>query len=272
MEEMMAIRGKNDLEPRSTRSSPVHDPCFWDERALSFSEYATGTGYAENFLKLMNVDPDWTVLDMACAGGTLAVPLAGKVKSITAVDFSVNMLGILERRCHERGIANVKTIHGRWEDDWDELGIERHDVAIASRSLLAEDVQASLAKLNAVAKKRVYISTGVGDGPFDRRLFEATGRVFNIGHDYIYFYNLLHQMGILANVAFIPEGHETCWETFNEAMDAQRWMFDNLTECEEKTIKNYLLKNLSYADGLWRLPYERPCRWAVMWWDKESGD
>jgi SAM-dependent methyltransferase len=272
MEEIMPIHAEENYKPSSIRSSPVHDSSFWDRRASSFSEYATGTGYAERFLKLMNVDPDWTVLDMACGGGTLAVPLAGKVKEITAVDFSENMLRILEKRCGEKGITNVRTIHGRWEDDWDELGIGRHDVAIASRSLLADDVYASLAKLNALAGRQVYISTSVGDGPFDRRLFEAVGRVFTMSPDYIYYYNLLHRMGIHANVAFVREDHESSWETFNDALDAQRWMFSNLTESEEDRIKDYLLENLLYTGGLWRLPYERPCRWAVMWWDKEVRD
>ena len=272
MEEMIPIRGENNAKPRATRSSAVHDPCFWDKRASSFTEYATGTGYAESFLQLMKVNPDWTVLDMACAGGTLAVPLAGKVKNITAVDFSENMLRILEKRCRDNGITNVKTIHGRWEDDWDALGIGLHDVAIASRSLLSEDIQSSINKLNAVARKRVYISVGVGDGPFDRRLFEATGRVFNMGPDYIFYYDLLYQMGIHANVAFVPEDHENSWETFNEALNAQQWMFNNLTESEEEKIKDYLLEKLLFTGELWRLPYERPCRWAVMWWDKEARD
>jgi len=270
MKEMINPLGEDSEKPCALRSSPVRDQSFWDRRASSFSEHATGSGYAERFLKLMNVDPDWTVLDMACGGGTLSVPLSGKVKEITAVDFSENMLRILEKRCRENGITNVRTIHGRWEDDWDELGIGRHDVAIASRSLLADDLYASIAKLNSVAGKQLYISTRVGDGPFDRRLFEAVGRVFNMGPDYIYYYNLLHRMGIHANVAFVREDNVNAWETFNDALDAQRWMFGNLTESEEVKIKDYLLENLLYAGGLWRLPYERTCRWAVMWWDNEA--
>ncbi len=67
--------------------SPVGNADFWDGRASEFSEYATSTGYAERFIALMDIDPYWTVLDMACGGGTLAVPLSQRVKSVTAVDF-----------------------------------------------------------------------------------------------------------------------------------------------------------------------------------------
>jgi cyclopropane fatty-acyl-phospholipid synthase-like methyltransferase len=66
----------------------------------------------------MEIQPDWTVFDMVCGGGTLAIPLAPKVTKITAVDFSRNMLSILERRCREKGITNIDIIPGRWEDNW----------------------------------------------------------------------------------------------------------------------------------------------------------
>ncbi len=272
MEEMINLPGEASGKPCSLPSLPSPDQSFWDRRANSFAEYAPCTGYAERFLKLMNIDTDWSVLDMACGGGTLAIPLAGKVKEITAVDFSENMLRILEKRCRNSGITNIRTVHGRWEDDWDELGIGRHDVAIASRSLLVDDACASIAKLNAAAGKQVFISTAVGDGPFDRRLFEAVGRASARGPDYIYYYNLLHRMGIQANVAFVREEHVNGWETFNDALDAQRWMFGNLTESEEDRIKDYLLENLLNTGAMWRLPYQRTCRWAVMWWDKEARD
>lgn len=125
MDEATVICNEAGENLSEVRSSPVHDPSFWDKKASSFSEYAAGTGYAEEFMKIMDIDPDWTVFDMACAGGTLAIPLAGRVKRITAVDFSRNMLSVLKWRCVENCITNVDVIHGRWEDDWDALGSAR---------------------------------------------------------------------------------------------------------------------------------------------------
>ena len=251
------------------RSHPVRERDFWEGRAEEFSDYAAETGYAAGFLGIMNVDPDWTVLDMACAGGTLAIPLARRVKRIIAVDFSRNMLDILSRRCREGGITNIDAVLGRWEDDWDALGIGPCDVAIASRSLLAEDVRGSLIKLDRAAKRQVYISTSVGDGPFDRRLFEATGRRLSVGPDYIYYYTLLYEMGIRANIAFVREDHNDDWGSREEAVAGQRWMFHDLTGEEEEKVRAYLDAHIVYRDRRWRLPYERGCAWAVMWWDKK---
>ncbi|MDD2337785.1 MAG: methyltransferase domain-containing protein [Geobacteraceae bacterium] len=253
----------------TTPSPPCDASDFWDRRAPTFSEHAASTGYAEHFMNLMHYRPEWSVLDMACGGGTLAVPLARKVQRITAVDFSKNMLEILAKRCREEGLDNVRKINGRWEDDWDALGISMHDVAIASRFLPPDNAMESIIKLDAVAAKLVYLSVAVGDGPHDRRLYQAVGRPFSPGPDYTYYYNLLYRMGIHANITFIRERHDNTWDTFTDALDAQRWMFNNLTDQEEDKIKGYLLEHLLCEGEKWRLPYERSCRWAVIWWEKQ---
>ena len=244
---------------------------FGKEDLQSFRGISRGSGYAEHFLKIMNVNPDWTVLDMACADGTLAIPLAGRMKSITAVDFSENMLEILKRRCIENSITNVSAIHGQWEDDWNVLGIGIHDVAIASWLIRADDLLDSALKLDRIARKQVYISMAVGDGPFDRRIYEATGRKLNMGPSFTYvYYNVLHEnMGILANIAFIREAGDNDWGSQEEALDSQRWMFRDLTAEEEKKMKTFLDEHLIRVNGRWRLPYERECQWVVMSWEKK---
>ena len=219
----------------------------------------------------MEIKPEWTVLDMACGGGTLAIPLAQRVKHVTAVDFSPNMLAIVNRRCRGKGITNVATIQGRWEDDWESLGICSHDIAIASRSLIGDDVAQLIRKLHGAAKRAVYVSTLVGDGPFDRRLFEATGRHFKVGQDYIYYYNLLYEMGLRASVAFVREEHRNKWRSHEEALEDQRWMFHEMTGDEEQKVSAYLKEHLVRTDGGWELPYSRDCYWAVMWWSMTEG-
>ncbi len=139
-------------------------------------------------------------------------------------------------------------------------------MAIASRSLIGEDVRALIGKLNKAARKRVYISTIVGDGPFDRRLFEATGRQFKAGQDYIYYYNLLYEMGIRASVAFVAEEHRNRWRSHEEALEDQRWMFHGMTGDEEQKVSAYLREQLVRTEVGWKLPYSRNCSWAVMWW------
>jgi hypothetical protein len=178
------------------------------------------------------------------------------------------MLSMLERRCIEKGITNIHRILGRWEDDWTSLGIGTHDIAIASRSLHEENASHCIHKLNRVARRQVYISAPLGHGPRDARLCEFAVRPGSMGSEYSHFYNILSNMGIHVNLAFVEENHRNQWKTLEEALEDQRWMFHSMTPEEEKKVKFYLDRNLIYRDGQWQLPYERRCNWAVMWWTK----
>ena len=255
-------------EMRTNGDSPARQPKFWDGRAPSFAKHVARTDYARNFLKIMKPRPDWSVLDMGCGGGTLALPLSDRVGSITAVDFSEKMISILREQCTARGIRNIRTLCARWEDDWRQAGIGIHDVAIASRSLVVEDLQGGIEKLDQAARKRVYIVTTVGDGPHDRNAYTALGRELKVGPDYIYNYNLLYQMGIYAKVDFIDQKIQDIYDTREEAVESVRWMFRDLTREEEDHFLEYMERHLLCRGGRWMLDYARRVRWAVLWWDK----
>jgi SAM-dependent methyltransferase len=256
-------------EMRTSRPSPARHSKFWDGRSQSFAKHVARTGYAELFLKIMEPRPEWTVLDMGCGAGTLALPLANKVQSITAVDFSEKMLSIVKDECAARSIDNIRTVQARWEDDWEQAGIGLHDVAIASRSLVVEDLQGTITKLNAAARRQVYIVTIVGDGPHDCQAYQALGRELQVGPDYIYNYNILYQMGIYAKVDFITQKIQDTYSEREEAMDSVRWMFSDMTEEEEGKLEAYMAKHLLCCDGQWMLDYAKTVRWAVLWWEKE---
>ena len=250
------------------RSYSVRNAESWNKRAPSFAEHTAKSGYAEAFLKIVNPKKSWTVFDMACGAGTLAIPFAKHVKAITAVDFSERMLEILQARCEKLNISTIRTINRSWEDDWKKAGIGVHDVAIASRSLVVDDLRSAIMKLDSFARKRVYISTIVGDGPHDRRIYEAVDRDLNVGLDYIYYYNLLYQMGIHARIDFITEKNRANYRNPHDAFLSQKWMFDNMTPVEERKLKNYLDSRLVFREGRWTLDYERTIEWAVIWWNK----
>ena len=245
---------------------------FWDARAQTFAEHMLskrGHAYAEKLLQIINPEQDWTIVDMGCGAGTLAVPFSEHVKAITAVDFSGTMLEILKERCREGGIANVRTIKASWDDDWDKAGIGLHDVAIASRSLAVEDLRHAMIKLNRVAKKRVYIVTFVRRNEEEKGIFEAVGREPNTGPDYICNYNLLYQMGIHANVTFVTEKGPKTFENHDEALEFLKRKVDGITAEEKKKLRTYLERHLIHDMGRWRMNFLEPMKWAVIWWEKE---
>ena len=251
------------------RHSTLRDSAFWDKRAPEFARHAKASGYVDQFTAIMKPQPSWSVLDIGCAAGTLAVPLASSVRCITAMDPSVRMRELLEDRCHRQGIKNITIVDGRWEDDWDELGIGVHDVIIASRSLIVEDLRGAIMKLQRNASRRVYISTLVGDGPHNREIIEAVGRDFCPGADYIVLMNLLREMQIFANLAFTCNSDEKTYGDVDEAVASLHWMIHEMNRKEEEKLRNYLYQNLVRENGRWKLPYRRTVRWAVIWWDMD---
>lgn len=243
---------------------------YWDKRAISFVNHVGKTFYPENFIKIMEPQSDWTVLDMGCGGGTLALPLALKVREITAVDFSDKMLVMLKDEIQRRDTGNIKTVKASWDDDWAKKGIGLYDVAVASRSLSVDDLEDAITKLNNASTKRVYISTIVGDGPYDRSIYEAVGRDLVPAVDYIYLYNLLYQMGIHANISFIHEETRKTFEDVCAAGNYLKWMLHDMAPDEEQRLESYLTKNMMMKDGKKVFDYQKTFKWAVIWWSKEK--
>lgn len=243
----------------------------WDARAKGFAERNVGSPYVDRFINLIHPDPNWTVLDIGCGPGTLAIPLAKIVKKVTAVDFSTDMLKELQQRAEKEKLNNINTIHGSWEDNWQKIGIKPHDVAIASRSLAVNDLKTALKKLNDHTNKTVFISDRVGPGPFDPDIFEAIGREFKPGPDYIYTVNLLYQMDIHARVDFITIDAAKTYPSPQKALESCAWIFDTLTAQEEKKLEVYVENHLvKINDTKWQLKRRLPPQWALIWWHKRN--
>ena len=252
---------------QAEKNPRARDPGFWDKRAPEFSRHVSRSEYIGQFLSIMKPEPHWTVLDIGCAAGTLAVPLAPSVKHITALDPSPVMLSLLHDRCREGCIANISTVNGKWEDDWSALGIGVHDVALASRSLVGNDLMSAIEKLCSHASKRFYISTLVDDGPYDRAIVEAVGRKLSHGADYILVYNLLRSIGIYANVSFTTRMQNRTFADIDNAVDSMRWMIHEMTPNEEDRLRTHLAGALVRENGAWKMPYRFIVRWAVLWWE-----
>lgn len=242
----------------------------WDKRAKDFTRAVTRGDYIDQFMGLCDVRPGETVLDIGAAAGTLAIPLARRDARVTALEPSVVMRELLTERSVRENVDTIRIVEGRWEDDWDKLGIGEHDVVIASRSLIVSDLGMAVAKLQQHARRRVYLSTLVGDGPFDRNLIAATGRNFTPGVDYIVVLNYLRQIGIYANLTFTTHREARTFTSLDEAVAGLAWMVHEITDTERERLRAYLDTALVRENGSLRLPRVRTVRWAVLWWDKET--
>lgn len=252
-------------EGRKRRTWQGKTQADWNRRAAGFARRNTASHYVTEFVKRLDLRPDMTVLDVGSGPGTLAIPVARQVRSVTAVDFSTEMLDRLAARCQVEEIGNIEIIKGAWEDDWASLGIGSYDLVIASRSLSVDDLGAALGKLNACAKELVVIGDRVGSGPFDPALFHVVGRQFAPGPDYIFTLNILHQMGIYAKVDFIDIQEAKVYESRAAAQDSCVWMLDQLTAEEHVALDRYFDQVVTEnQDGTWSMRGQRHSKWAVI--------
>lgn len=252
-------------ESRKQRTWQGKTQADWNRRSAGFARRNTASQYVTEFVCRLSLRPDMTVLDVGCGPGTLAIPIARQVRSVTAMDFSSEMIERLGSRCKAEGVGNIEMVNGAWEDDWSPLGIGSYDLVIASRSLSVDDLGAALAKLNSCAKELVVIGDRVGSGPFDPALFRAVGREFVPGPDYIYTLNILYRMGIHAKVDFIDVQEAKVYDSRAAAQDSCVWMLDQLTPDEQDALTRYFDRVLiDNQDGTWSMSGQQHTKWAVI--------
>ena len=150
---------------------------YWNHHAATFTRTAT-CDYELWLMRLLALDPADTLLDMGCATGTLAVPLARAGHRVHACDFAEAMLAILNQRAAQESLPITSHLLA-WDDDWQAAGLGENsvDVAFASRSLMAADVQPYIRKLDLAARVKAAVVVPGGSLPSaDPQLLAHLGR------------------------------------------------------------------------------------------------
>jgi ArsR family transcriptional regulator len=121
---LRALRERNRSERRA----------YFDRVAASFGEELlpgrTWEGLARALLQLA---PRARYADLGIGDGLLTLMLTEVASQVTAVDISAEMLGQLEKRAKQKGIANLTYVEGDIEDL--PLPDASHDVVVASQAL-----------------------------------------------------------------------------------------------------------------------------------------
>jgi hypothetical protein len=99
---------------------------------------------------------------------------------------------------------------------------------------------------------------------------ELLGRESHSHPDYIYVYNILHQMGIYANVEMLECNTRNYYSSLEEALDRLRWRIGDLNKDEESILRGYLEQNMiKNPDGT--ISYSKGnADWVLIWWKKDD--
>ena len=248
----------------------------WDRSAPRWNKEDAGD-YGQKVLKRIKIRPNWTVLDVGCGPGLLAVPMAKKCKHLTALDISPQMLSFLKQRAEKENIQNISYINMPFETAEIGKDLVKHDVVVASRSMGWEyNLERFLRGMDQAAEKRAYVIWGADERWFDIDLYKAIGRPYGETRTYIVIYNLLYQMGIRANIEiFQAKVSGMSYGSIDEAILELTRRFerrnndDALTQEEIVKLRPFFEANLSSAkDGSFSLFHRKPFRHALIWWDK----
>jgi SAM-dependent methyltransferase len=253
------------------RRAPEKDASFWDKYAKRCNESVMQSKErTEIQIAKMVLDPEYSVLDVGAGVGRLAIPIAKRVKTVTAIDPSKDMLAYLKENMKKEGVKNIACVNKRWEDIELGVDIEPHDVVIASYSLGMFDMQEALAKIDAAAKRCVYLFEFAGGWMMDEKLWKE---LYDERHPawtgYIYLYNILHDMGIYANVEIRDSEVEQRYSSLDEVVTKWKEMH-NIPAEKESILREYLSKMLVGEEDDGTLCFKRKSKSAVIWWKRKA--
>jgi SAM-dependent methyltransferase len=220
----------------------------------------------------LDVNRNSRVLDIGAGPGTLAIPLAPRVREITVVEPGAGMVSILRERAAKESITNISCIQKRWEDVDITLDLSGpYDTVIASLSLTMEDIRAALEKMDAASRKYVYLYWFV-DLPFWERMYADLweplhGSPYNSGPKADCLFNVLYQMGIYANIEMLPLSKEYKFSSCEEMETFFNRRFNAQTPGQQKIVKKYLAP-LARRDGP-GITISGISTFAKIWWEKQ---
>lgn len=243
----------------------------WNKAAPHFHKSNLRDDYKTALLKKLDIlSKNDTVLDIGCGEGTITIPIAKKVKSVTGIDSAENMLRILNEKCDKENIDNINTILKPIEEiRYEDIG--NYDAVVASRSLNSIiPIKETLEEINKIANKYVFITLfGPENWKLEREFQEYIGNDPKDFPAYTYLINILYNMGIYANVERMNIKSYREYDTIEDAMDNGKFRVDLLNDEEIEKLKVYLNKVLK-KDPKTKKLYNKKDKadWILIWWKK----
>lgn len=233
----------------------------WDKRAPSFGSVRAPSPYVDQFIELLDLEPGDSVFDMGCGNGAIAIPLAQAGYRVTARDFSQGMLSQLDQEAREAGVRDlIDSARMSWEDTWEDFGIEPNsfDVAFASRSVITNDLAAALKKLSTVARRHACVTVSTGYTPkISPTILHDLGITAKNSSDYLYVFNILHQMGYYPAVTYTVQDRVFHFDSKEEALQQFADLLDHASKyCEETELREAERRLPAWIDER-MLPNER---------------
>lgn len=229
-------------------------------------------------MRLLALDPADTLLDMGCATGTLAVPLARAGHRVHACDFAEAMLAILNQRAAQESLPITSHLLA-WDDDWQAAGLGENsvDVAFASRSLMAADVQPYIRKLDLAARLKAAVVVPGGSLPSaDPQLLAHLGRPAAPPRAVESVKRVLADLGRVPVLSTTTTLRPMRFASFEEGLANLRRLAgpEPFSAQEQELFDAYAVEHFKQLPGAmptkaanhWVLDYDLPVTWKFIGW------
>ncbi len=209
--------------------------------------------------------PEMTVLDVGAGIGRWTLPMATRVRRVTAVEPLPGMRQVLVERAAAQGIANLEVLDAPWLT----ARVPPHDAVVAAHATYTTtDLLGFVRKMEAAARRTCYLALRVP--AHDGIIGELSERINRRWHDspnFIVGYNLLLSAGFHPNVLMEPAAVRRWIDPTLDAAVARARRHLHLDDNRhDAAIREVLGRRLVLADGMYRWP--DGMRSALIWWDK----
>jgi len=212
---------------------------------------------------------DSKVLDIGAGPGTLAVPLAARVASVTAVEPVAGMAEVMSEHAREKGIMNLSIVRKRWEDVNSKSDLDGpYDLVIARHSLGMPNIRDAVKAMCEASSEWVYLFWFAGSTGWERAMIDLWpklhGREYRSGPKADILYNVLYSMGIYPNVETVQMEYTRKFPDINVAINEFREQYMISSPAQEEILRGHLRESLSKtSEGLVNSMMTNQVR---LWW------
>jgi len=234
-------------------------------------KYAAFTGIWEDGKKRaahIHVEPSDTVLEIGAGPGTISFELAKKAAWLTAIEPACGMIEVFYDEAKKRNITNIEAVQSFWEDY---VLKTQYDVVVSSLSLLTLDIRQFLQKMNAAARKRVYIHWFASESTFEKQIREVaaiTGKPAAVLIPKIdIIFNILYGMNIIPEIRLLKTTHfDRVYYSLEETLQSIKKMCAIETDSYDTQLIAYI--NDTYEHKGSAYVYYDKTQFAELRWEK----
>jgi SAM-dependent methyltransferase len=190
------------------------------------------------------------VLDIGAGPGTIAVPLASRVASVTAVEPAAGMAEVMSEHALEKDVTNLSIIRKRWEDvDYKKDLDGPYDLVIARHSLGMLNIRDAVKSMCEASSEWVYLFWFAGSTGWEKAMIDLWpklhGREYQPGPKADILYNVLYSMGIYPNMETLQMEYTRKFSDTNAAVKefGEKYMISS--PAQEEILRGHLQERLT---------------------------